>query len=152
MSQTNNRKCCFSKHSPPQNLSPNFPFLHAQASSLAMTCVSCGVCIQDCACPPQCPKQCWHRKLMEPAPEVRRRNLERQVKGYPVSKSVMQYVTDTTEILLKLEWPRVKRKHGQTQFPGALKLVLRGAIQVENNLMEGNAFRCTLHSITPTIC
>ena len=39
----------------------------------------------------------------------------------------MQYVTDTTGILLKLGLPHVKRKHGQTQFTGVLKLVLRDA-------------------------
>jgi hypothetical protein len=64
---------------------------------------------------------------MDPATEVRRRSHKRQVKGYPVSKSVMQYVTDTTGILLKLGLPHVKRKHGQTQFTGVLKLVLRDA-------------------------
>ena len=48
---------------------------------------------------------------MEPATEVRRRTFKRRAKGYPVSKSVMQYVTDTKNILLKLGCPHAKHKH-----------------------------------------
>jgi hypothetical protein len=55
---------------------------------------------------------------MDPATEVRR-TFKRRVKGY-----VMQYVTDTTEILLKLGWPRVQRKLYQTLFNGFLALVV----------------------------
>ena len=54
----------------------------------------------------------------------------------PCVRVLVGACADTTEILLKLEWPCVKESHGQTQSTGALELVLRGAIHIVNYLLE----------------